>query len=128
MAPSCWNHWRTLTTSFCRPCAVQNLRSNWTYPPVLIVIQFSLSSSNQNYSMMPCLEIAIPAVHIKEFNGLCRQCSGDVLPQKMLFLEFTLPDNRKCALSEIQTLSRKSGTPSILSQNHWSIILRFLMS
>jgi len=24
-----------------------------------------------------------------ECNGLCRQCSGSVLPQKMLFLEFT---------------------------------------
>jgi len=27
-------------------------------------------------------------LHI-ECNGLCRQCSGGVLPQKMLFLEFT---------------------------------------
>ena len=29
------------------------------------------------------------AVHFRECNGLCRQCSGYVLPQKMLFLEFT---------------------------------------
>ena len=50
--------------------------------------------------------------------AFCRQCSGGVLPQKMLVLEFTWPDNRKCASSENQTLSRKSGTASILSQNH----------
>ena len=30
VAPSCWNHWRTLTTSFLRPNAVQNLRRTWT--------------------------------------------------------------------------------------------------
>ena len=51
-----------------------------------------------------------------------------VLLQKMLFLEFTWPDNRKCASSENQTLSRKSGTASILSQNHWHMITRFLIS
>ena len=87
-----------------------------------------LSSSNQNGPMMPCLEMATQAVHFRKCNGLCRQCSGGVLPQKMLFLEFTLPDNRKSASSENQTLSRKSGTASILSQNHWHMITRFLMS
>ena len=30
VAPSCWNQWQTLTTNFCRPSAVQNLRSSWT--------------------------------------------------------------------------------------------------
>jgi len=43
------------------------------------------------------LEMATQAVHFTECNGLCRQCSGGVLPQKMLFFEFTWPDNRKCA-------------------------------
>jgi len=32
---------------------------------------------------------ATQAVHFTECNGLCRQCSGGVLLQKMLFLEFT---------------------------------------
>jgi len=58
---------------------------------VLIVTDRSLSSSNQNGPMMPCLEMATQAVHFTECNGLCRQCSGVVLPQKMLFLEFTSP-------------------------------------
>ena len=40
---------------------------------------------NQNGPMMPCLEMATQAVHFTECNGLCRQCSGGVLPQKMLF-------------------------------------------
>ena len=127
MAPSCWNHWRTLTAPLRRPSAVQNLPCTWTYRSVLIVTDRSLSSSNQNGPMMPCLEMATQAVHFTECNGLCKQCSGGVLPQKMLFLEFTCPD-RKCASSENQTLSRKSGTASILSQNHWNMITRFLMS
>ena len=42
-----------------------------------------------NCPMMPCLEMATQAVHFAECNGLCRQCSGGLLPQKMLFLEFT---------------------------------------
>ena len=37
----------------------------------------------------------------------------------MLFIELTWPGNRKYASSENQTLSRKSGAASILSQNHW---------
>jgi len=61
---------------------------------VLIVTDRSLSSSKQNGPMMPCFEMATQAVHFTECNGLCRQCSGSVLPQKMLFLEFTWPDNR----------------------------------
>jgi len=124
VAPSCWNHWRTLTTPFHRPSAVQNLPSTWTYCSVLIVTDCLLSSSNQNGPMMPCLEMATQAVYFTECNGLCRQFWGDLLPQKMLFLEFTWPDNRKCASSENQT-SRKSGTASILSQNHWHMITRF---
>jgi len=32
------------------------------------------------------LEMATQTVHFTECNGLCRQCSGGVLPQKMLFL------------------------------------------
>jgi len=59
--------------------------------------------------MMPCLEMATQAVHFTECNGLCRQCSGGVLAQKM-FLEFTWRENRKCAFSENQALSRKFGT------------------
>ena len=94
---------------FRRPSDVQNLPNTWTYRSVLIVTDRSLSSSNQNGPMMPCLEMATQAVHFTECNGLCRQCSGGVLPQKMLF-EFTWPDNRKCASSENQTLSRMSGT------------------
>jgi len=40
--------------------------------------------------MMPCLEMATKAVHFTECNGLCRQCSESVLPQKMLFhVKFT---------------------------------------
>jgi len=110
VAPSCWNHWRTLMTPLRRPSAVQNLPSTWTYHLVFIVTDCLLSSSNQNGPMMPCLEMATQAVHFTECNGLCRQCSGGVLPQKMLFLEFTWPDNRKCASSKNQTLSRKCGT------------------
>ena len=102
-----------------RPSAVQNLPSTWTYRSVLILTDRLLSSSNQNGPMMPCLEMTTQAVHFTECNGLCRQSSGGVLPQKMLFLEFTWPDNRKCASSENQTLWRKFGTASILSQNHW---------
>jgi len=37
------------------------------------------------------LEMATQAVHLTECNGLCKQCSGGVLPQKMLFVEFTWP-------------------------------------
>ena len=37
VAPSCWNHWRILTTPLRRPSAVQNLPSTWTYRSVLIV-------------------------------------------------------------------------------------------
>ena len=99
VAPSCWNHWRILTTPLRRPSAIQNLPSTWTYRSVLIVTDRSLSSPNQNGPMMPCLEMATQAVHLTECNGLCRQCSGGVLPQKMLFLELTWPDNRKCASS-----------------------------
>ena len=105
VAPFCWNHWRTLTTSFRRSSAVQNLQSTWTFWSVLIVTQCTLLSSNQNYPTMPCLEIATQAVHFRECNGICRQCSGHVLSQKMLFLEFTLSKNRKYASSENQTLS-----------------------
>ena len=115
VAPSCWNHWRTLMTPFRRPSAAHNLPSTWTYRSVLIVTDRWLSSSNQNGPMMPCLEMATQAVHFAECNGLCRQCSGGVLPLKMLFLEN-------------QALSRKSGTASILSQNHWHMITHFLMS
>ena len=89
VAPSCWNHWRTLTTPFRRPSAVQNLPSTWTYRSVLIVTDRSLSSSNQNGPMMLCLEMATQVVHFTECNGLCRQCSRGVLPEKILFLEFT---------------------------------------
>ena len=42
--------------------------------------------------------------YFTECNGLCRQCSGGVLPQKMLFLESTWLDNRKCDLTENQWL------------------------
>ena len=66
VAPSCWNHWRTLTTSLRRPSAVQNLPSTWTYRSVLIVTHCSLSSSNQNGPMMPCLEMATQAVPIHD--------------------------------------------------------------
>jgi len=88
VAPSCWNHWKALTTPLCRPSAVQNLPSTWTYRSVLIVTDCSLSSSNQNGPVMICLEMATQAVHFTECNGLCRQCSEGALPQKMLFLEF----------------------------------------
>ena len=80
------------------------------------------------WPMMPCLERATQAVHFTECNGLCRQCSGNVIPQKTLSFELTWPDNRKCASSENQTLSRKSDTASILSQNQWHMITRFFMS
>ena len=89
VAYSCWNHQRTLITSFRRPSAVQNLQSTWTYRSVLIVTQYSLSFSKQNQSMMPCLDIETQEVHFTECNGLCRQCPGDMRPQKMVFLEFT---------------------------------------
>ena len=58
VAPSCWNHWRTLSNPLRRPSAVQNLPSTWTYRSVLIVTDRSLSSSNQNGPTMPCLEMA----------------------------------------------------------------------
>ena len=90
-----------------KPSTVQNLPSTWTYRLVLIVMDRSLSPSNQNGPMMPCLEMATQAVHFTECNSLCRQCSGGVLHQKMLFLKFTWPDNRKCASSNNQTLSIK---------------------
>jgi len=86
VAASCWNHWRTLTTPLCRPNAVQNFSITWTYRSMLIVTDRSLSSSNQNGPVMPCLEMATQAVQFTESNGLCRQCSGGVLPQKMSFL------------------------------------------
>jgi len=54
-----------------------------------VVTDRSLLSSNQNGLMMLCLEMATQEVHFTECNGLCRQCSGGVLPQKMRFLEFT---------------------------------------
>ena len=57
VAPSCWNHWRALMTPLRRPSAVQNLPSTWTYRSVLIVKDRSLSSSNQNGPMIPCLEM-----------------------------------------------------------------------
>jgi len=55
-------------------------------PPTL---KSGSASSNRNGPMMPCLEMATQAVHFTEYNGLYRQCSGGVLPQKILFLEFT---------------------------------------
>ena len=67
MAPSFWNHWRTLTTPLRRPSAVQNLPSTWTYRSALIVTDRSLSSSNQNGPMMPCLEMATQVVHFTEW-------------------------------------------------------------
>ena len=80
VVPSCWNHWRTLMTSFRRPSAVQNLPSTWKYRSVLIVTDRTFSSSNHNGPMMPCLEMAIQAVNFTECNGLCRQCSwGEVM-------------------------------------------------
>ena len=97
VGPSCWNNWRTLTTPLRGPSAVQNLLNAWTYRSVLIATNRSLWSSHQNGPMMPYFEMATQAVHFTECIGLCRQCSGGVLRQKMLFLEFTWPDNRKCA-------------------------------
>ena len=35
--------------------------------------------------MMPCLEMATQKVHFKDCNGLCRQCSGCVLPMRCCF-------------------------------------------
>jgi len=80
VAPSCWNHWRTLKSPLRRPSAVQNLPSTWTYRSVLIVTDRSLSSSNQNDPMMPCLEMATQAVHFTECNGLGTKCSGVCYP------------------------------------------------
>ena len=67
MAPSCWNHWRTLATPLRRPSAVQNLPSTWTYRSVLIVTDRSLSSSNQGrrqrggqWCPVPPFEIGAP--------------------------------------------------------------------
>ena len=93
MTPSCWNHWRTATTPLHRSSAVQNFSSTWTYCYVLTVIDCLLSSSNQNGPMMPCLEMATQGVHFKVCNGLCRQCSGGVLPQKMLEVHRELDPN-----------------------------------
>ena len=45
VVPSCWNHWRTLTTLLCRPSAVQNLPSTWTYRSTLIVTDRLIPSS-----------------------------------------------------------------------------------
>ena len=45
VAPSCWNHWRTLTTPLRRPSAVQNLPSTWTYRSTLIVTDRLIPSS-----------------------------------------------------------------------------------
>ena len=101
------------------------MKHPWTYRSVLIVTQCSLSSSNQNGLIMPYLEMKTNTVHFRECNDLCIQCSRERLPQKILFLEFTWPDDRICIF---YTLSRKSGTTSILSQNHRHMIFSFLMS
>jgi len=69
----------------------RKLAKHWKYRSVLIVTDRLLSSSNQSGPMMSCLEMATQAVHFTECNG---QWSGCVLLQKMLFLEFTWPDNR----------------------------------
>jgi len=111
VAPSCWNNRRTLTAPLCQPSAVQNLASTWTYRSVLIVTDRSLSSSNQNGPMMPWRWQ--PRQCTSQCNGLCRQCSGVVLPQKMLFLEFTWPDNRKCASSSRDLTTEKYFLPKI---------------
>jgi len=42
VAPSCWKHWRALTTPLGQPSAVQNLPSTWTNRSVLIVTDRSL--------------------------------------------------------------------------------------
>ena len=49
-------------------------------------------------------------------------------PSKHYILLLTCPDSRKCASSENQTWSKKSGLFSIVSQNHSHIAVRFVMS
>jgi len=56
--------------------------------------------------MMPCLEIATQAVHFTECNGLCRQCSGGVPPQKML-LRSEIPRGMSAKLRTVAANSNR---------------------
>jgi len=60
--------------------------------------------------------MATQAVHFTECNGLCRQCSGGVLPQKMLFLELHSPMGSELVDPSVDHwVDRKS----LSGQDHW---------
>lgn len=96
VAPSCWNYWPSLSKFLCRPNVVESLCDTSMYHWEFTMSNSSLSSSNQYGSTIPCFHMATQAVH----NACCRQSSGRVEPQQMLFFEFTCPERRKCASSK----------------------------
>lgn len=85
----------------------------------------SLSCSNQYSPILPCFETATHALNYLECIGLCQQSSGGVVPQKLLFFEFTCSERKKRASSENHTSSKKSGFSSILWQSQQHITTRF---
>ena len=120
VVPSCWNHWRTLTTPLRRPSGVQNLPRTWTYRSVLIVADRSLSSSNQNGPMIPCSEMATQAVHFTECNGFADSAQGVCYPRRCCFSSsrdlstenVPRPKTRQCheSLSQRQSCRKTTGT------------------
>lgn len=61
------------------------------------------------------------AVHF-EWSGLCRISFGAAVPQNMLFLLLTYPNNKEWASSLNHMSLRKLGFCSILLWNHWHVI------
>ena len=95
-----WHHPAGTTRRPWRPLSVNQALPRTCQAPAHIARYCLSQTARCRPRMMPFLELATQAVHFTEWNGLCRQCSGGVLPQKMLFLEFMWPDNRKFTTSE----------------------------
>ena len=77
------------TNTFSTVCVLLTLHNVLQVSAPALQAHLDPASSNQNGPMMPCFDMATQAVHFTECNGLWRQCSGGVLPQKTLFFEFT---------------------------------------
>ena len=93
-----WHHPAGTTVGPWRPLSVDQVLSRTCQAPGHIarcwLSQTARCRPRTRMVQWCCLEMATQAVHFTECNGICRQCLGGVLPQKMLLLEFTWPDNR----------------------------------
>ena len=119
VAPSCSNQWQSLLKlpQFWCPRAVQYCCRPSTYCSFVTVSGSPFSSSNQNGPMMPCFDIATHVVHFFEWSGLCSTSLGADVPQNMLFLLLTFPDNKMLASSLNQMSLRKFGLSLVLFWN-----------